>query len=1032
MKKIILCLCIGAFTFFVGQSQNVVELSSGSGISLEDDQITSLETFATNTLPAFKDGNFKIIDASFYTYNDEMGTEREEKIWSNFQAEAKSKSPNYLLLGRQYFEDRDGFKLWVHLEVDIEDLECYDPEFKNEITEYIAKSQDELVEWYEYLSFKPETNGFEIVEQVAELGYYKLEKVCCEIYESRTYCSSDRLDPQQIADEKNLKYFILGRLRCLFDAHGCGSTIDVSNDNALNALTESSFRESQNSLFWQGSDILKELSFVHIYISENNTNTVSCNVTPDNTQTRTWYVDNDLEEDVEVSVYDIGKFTIVTERDKDLFGILNGISAELSIDLDQIVANVADDEPLKDEYINLLNYASLCDFLDLEEEEKYILLKLIVSEDNASWYEFWRWFSEKYPIFIRQLYDTIGEDDGNGYLNKKAFFEYQAQPDNIVFVNDLLGYDFPSAIKKQFFKDYCIDYYRCYFEVGGDPYTMRINGVPKDSIVYIAYEVDKFLNFYETNLRFDFKEQTGKVDFSMKSQYPEWHGNSSGTQIEWVKYHSENPFNPVCLTKIDIKQFSALSGILPAIVLPRIQEYVDDENFFNGIMLAVDVATTISVVGNVGKIRYLLKVAKVKLFFSAVEVGATLANNLIQYTDLIKNDSLKVRVSIFLALIEVVGAIGNGLSPLDLKKIQDEALDISKKLDVEPSADPKLAAGLRILGGGRADLLERILKIVDENHDLYKFVHALDEVEDAIKISRLSALAKGSLLKVASELKVTSKISKFTNDLAFAENGLELVLYCNVKPGYIKAWGKLDGVESVLKTDISILSFFYKMDDYPALQNKLLSNLDDAEKVKFVEDFADAPTTPFDPLAKINNDLTIVDDWKITKNLIPVTGGPTALAKKGNSQNITYDANGNPATPGDWDLFYENEAGDILAQKGYDIEQGPSAASVANRTDAEPPYFIPPPGKDPDFKLDSDNSLFFDVFSPRQGTVVRNVHDRAVQKLRAGQAKSFVINLGQWGGNLDDLLKQFRHWPEKGMRQVIIIDANKNVLNILQ
>jgi len=202
--------------------------------------------------------------------------------------------------------------------------------------------------------------------------------------------------------------------------------------------------------------------------------------------------------------------------------------------------------------------------------------------------------------------------------------------------------------------------------------------------------------------------------------------------------------------------------------------------------------------------------------------------------------------------------------------------------------------------------------------------------------------------------------------------------------------------------------------------------------VKFVDDFADAPTTPFDPLAKINNDLTIVDDWKITKNLSPVTGSPTAPTKKGNSQNITYDANGNPATPEDWDFFYENEAGDILAQKGYDIEQGLSAASVANRTDAESPYFIPPPGKDSDFMLDSDNSLFFDAFSPRQGTVVRNVHDRAVQKLRAGQAKSFVINLGQWGGNLDDLLKQFRHWPEKGMRQVIIIDANKNVLNILQ
>jgi len=48
--------------------------------------------------------------------------------------------------------------------------------------------------------------------------------------------------------------------------------------------------------------------------------------------------------------------------------------------------------------------------------------------------------------------------------------------------------------------------------------------------------------------------------------------------------------------------------------------------------------------------------------------------------------------------------------------------------------------------------------------------------------------------------------------------------------GKVRAWEGLDEVGSVLKTDISILSFFNKMDDYPALQNKLLNNLDDAER----------------------------------------------------------------------------------------------------------------------------------------------------------------------------------------------------------
>lgn len=244
--------------------------------------------------------------------------------------------------------------------------------------------------------------------------------------------------------------------------------------------------------------------------------------------------------------------------------------------------------------------------------------------------------------------------------------------------------------------------------------------------------------------------------------------------------------------------------------------------------------------------------------------------------------------------------------------------------------------------------------------------------------------------------------------------------------GLVGAWEVLHEVSSVLRKNIPTLNFFSRLDGSPALQTKLLNDLDDVAKTKFVDDFSDAPDAA---LAKLNNDLAIVDDWNITKSISPVAGGLSPLPKRGSSKNVNLNSSGDPATPADWDNFYENEAGDILAQKGYDIEQSPSASG---RTDIEPPYFNPTPTSNPDFKINRDNSLFFDAFSPRSGTNVRNVHDRAVQKLRSGQAKSFVINLGQWEGSLDDLLKQFRHWPEPGMRQVIIIDAYKNVLNILQ
>lgn len=808
MKKIIICFSLICFYFLNVQAQNLIQLSDGSGISLKEDQVASLESFANLTLPAFLDSNFKIIDASFYTFNDEMGSDREEAIWDQFKTQAKVSSTNYLLLGRQYFDDREGFKLWIHLEVDIEDLECYDQDFKNEISDYIDASQQELVEWYEYLSFTPETNDFKIVKQVAELGYYRLDKVCCEIQGNRNDCSNDRLNPKEIEDEKNLKYFILGRLRCTFNLHGCLSPIDVSQDNALNSLDESSFSESQNSLFWQSADNLELFGFMHIYISENPTNTVSCNVVPDKSQTRKWYIENDLINDIQVNVYDLGKFTIVIRNDKDLFEILESIDEELFIDLKNIVDSFDKQKKIDDDHLDLLKFASKCDFLDLEELGKYQLMKLIVSEASAGWYEFWRWYEQKYPIFIRQLYDSIGEEDETGYLNKRSFFEYQAQAENLEFANGLLSYDFPESIKKGFFKDYCIDYKKSYFTIGADSMTLSVNGVSLDSIVFIPYEVEKLLNFYLANLRFEYNKQSNEIDLTRRVEYSEYHGNSSGTKTKWIKYYSEKSFNPVCLTKVNIDNFSTLSGFLPAIVLPHIQNYIDDENFFNGIVFTVDVVSTASVVGNLGKIRHLSKVAKLKLFFTTVEVTATLATNLINYTNLIKDKELKKTVLIFLAVIEVVAAIGNGLSPSDLKHVQDKGIAIAKELDKNPKIDPKLAAGLRQLSGGRDYLLDR-LKIIFgnsyESKNLYSFVDGLDEVYDANKISRLSSLSDAALIKVTENLTEIPKITKFTNDIIDLDKGSELVMFFNVKPNGVKAWDILfkegNAISQALRTD---------------------------------------------------------------------------------------------------------------------------------------------------------------------------------------------------------------------------------------
>lgn len=103
-------------------------------------------------------------------------------------------------------------------------------------------------------------------------------------------------------------------------------------------------------------------------------------------------------------------------------------------------------------------------------------------------------------------------------------------------------------------------------------------------------------------------------------------------------------------------------------------------------------------------------------------------------------------------------------------------------------------------------------------------------------------------------------------------------------------------------------------------------------------------------------------------------------------------------------LTRENEAAETLAKNGYIIEQNP----VIEGTTRNPDYLI--------------EGEIFDCYSPAENTKVRNVASTIEEKvLQKGQAERVVLNLDDWKGNVDELVKQLNDYPIEGLKEVIIV-----------
>jgi len=103
-----------------------------------------------------------------------------------------------------------------------------------------------------------------------------------------------------------------------------------------------------------------------------------------------------------------------------------------------------------------------------------------------------------------------------------------------------------------------------------------------------------------------------------------------------------------------------------------------------------------------------------------------------------------------------------------------------------------------------------------------------------------------------------------------------------------------------------------------------------------------------------------------------LSGQPTKLPPNASAENIRS-------------LQRENEGAAILSKNGYHVEQNPVTPGVKN----------------PDYKI---NGEIFDNIAPSTKSV-RNIYDRALEKVNSGQTTNVVINLADTKASVSDLQK---------------------------
>lgn len=116
-------------------------------------------------------------------------------------------------------------------------------------------------------------------------------------------------------------------------------------------------------------------------------------------------------------------------------------------------------------------------------------------------------------------------------------------------------------------------------------------------------------------------------------------------------------------------------------------------------------------------------------------------------------------------------------------------------------------------------------------------------------------------------------------------------------------------------------------------------------------------------------------------------------------------------------IIRQNEAADLFADKGYDVEMLPNKKGGNG-------YGIKP-SSNPDFKIEGE---IFDCYTPKANTPIKSISYNVKEKTLS-QTKNIVVNLEDSPFTPEDILSNLQKYPIGSLDKLVVI-KNGNIIQI--
>lgn len=770
MKKIIILPFLFVATFLSSQSITYLntqlqegEYSSQNLLGIDSTIRNIQEKFTQNSL-------IKVFDLSTYSLSKDFAEDFNENLFNETFESLNIDNKNFILINREYDEDKNGFYLKVKTTFLASDHICFEPEYERELQSLLDSIDIKVGLFQNLKSSNSVFNSEDIIVSILDVINYEINLGCCSIFGNRNSC--DLINPYNKLENEFAYYTILGNLKCHLE--GQSYTFGSGNPHLDKFLSLNIDTVPFNDpIQYNDLDLLGD---IYIYFDLSVPELIFKHSIEHKSITYSRghgnYVTNHVEN---IEEYDFGFLKIVIPSGFDLTSKLKGINKGLIENLSKLQESSNGWGDLESKIVELLKYASICEVDALDDIGRINITQYLVSSRYVSYYELWEYWRKNVPSLVYTIFNSIEE----------KYELFVKLDNNLRFATNLISFDFKDG-QQLFVKAFVESYYE--FLHKSQKYGNILNN--GEDVIHDVYENTTTLGFHFNKYKFEKVDDKAKYKIEKEIfDRNEYIKNGNIAKYKWVTLGEFGYLSPMFISSVNANDFSTKSRVLPVVMIANFDNSKINENVLQVLFTAIDLYTLTT---GYALLKF-SKLSRIAYVSAGISLAAGATNIVINKLELLDPDVRK-RATYLLMLIE----IGAALKTTSLLREITE----SSKYVAKYSTIPEVTNFARQFLG-KNGLLSRI----PENTPFWNYINDLDDVNKIKSFNQLDdeVLAEistfsGNFDKLGKDLGNTS-----INDATNLARGTELIYYFNSKVGGVKAWKRLVDAPDGIRLNLDIL-----------------------------------------------------------------------------------------------------------------------------------------------------------------------------------------------------------------------------------